>query len=91
MNPHKPKIKDEASGIEVPNPLYKAYQEGIKEGIEEAQSRFHSPEVLAIADEALKAERKAGIRDVVEKLEKWQKNGTHLVSNEAIDSIKEEV
>ncbi len=37
-----------------------------KAGIEEARNRLYSPEVLEIADMALKDERKAGIKEVVD-------------------------
>ncbi len=32
---------------------------------------------------------KAGIKEAAERLERWQKLGTHLVSNEAIKKLKE--
>ena len=53
-----------------------------KAGIEEAQNRLHSTEVLTIAEEALKEARLAGIKEVAEwvdknmwkqgSIEKWQ-------------------
>ena len=41
-----------------------------KAGYEEAVRNLQDPEVLAIADEALKEEKKAGIREVVEWIDK---------------------
>ena len=45
-----------------------------KAGIEEAQNRLHSQEVLGIAEEALKKERQAGIKEVVE----WINHHTNI-------------
>jgi len=54
--------------------------DAFKAGIEEAQNRLHSPEVLALAEKALKEERQKGIKEVVECVKSYSgKDGITIV------------
>ena len=35
-----------------------------------------------------KAEQKNTLKQVIERLEEWQREGTHLISNQAIEELK---